>query len=171
VAGQYAMDADPAFILTLSQEDETFYVQAPGRESIEIVPTSDSTFTLTLVEASVVFHRNADGQVDALTLNQNGQQRATRLMDAWDPDEKTLTTFVGRYFSEELETFYDVDLVEGGLVVTQRRIPSWELTARAEDKFLGGGLSFSFERDRNGVVMGFYVANGRTRDVRFERMR
>jgi CubicO group peptidase (beta-lactamase class C family) len=171
VAGQYAMDADPAFILTLSQEDETFYVQAPGRESIEIVPTSDSTFTLTLVEASVVFHRNADGQVDALTLNQNGQQRATRLMDAWDPDEKTLITFVGRYFSEELETFYDVDLVDGSLVLTQRRLDDAPLTAGAEDEFSGGGLSLSFERDRNGVVMGFYVANGRTRDVRFERMR
>jgi hypothetical protein len=121
VAGQYALDAAPAFILTLSQEDGTFYAQATGQERIEIVPTSDSTFTLTLVEASVVFHRNADGQVDALTLNQNGQQRATRLMDAWDPDEKTLTTFVGRYFSEELETFYDVDLVDGSLVLTQRR--------------------------------------------------
>lgn len=175
VAGQYALDAAPAFILTLSQEDGTFYAQATGQERIEIVPTSDSTFALTVVEASVILHRNADGQVDALTLNQNGQQRATRLMDdvadAWDPDEETLAAFAGRYFSEELETFYNVDLLDGSLVVTQRRLDDATLTAGAEDEFSGGGLSLSFERDRNGVVIGFYVANGRTRDVRFERMR
>jgi len=31
--------------------------------------------------------------------------------------------------------------------------------------------SATFERDRNGRVIGFYIANGRTRDIRFERVR
>jgi len=40
-----------------------------------------------------------------------------------------------------------------------------------KDEFSGGGLNFAFERDRSGRVIGFYVANGRSRDVRFERVR
>jgi len=38
----------------------------------------------------------------------------------------------------------------------------------AVDAFAAGGLQVSFERDRNGRVIGFYMSNGRTREVRFE---
>ena len=52
----------------------------------------------------------------------------------------------------------------------QRRLGDVTLTTGEEDEFSGGGLSFAFERDRNGEVIGFYVSNGRTRDVRFGRV-
>jgi len=173
--GRYAIDASPNFILTFTREDDTFYTQTTGQQQLEIVPTSDSTFALTVVEASVVFHRNEEGEVDGLTLNQNGQNHATRLDDdeaaAWDPTLEDLADFEGRYFSEELETFYTVALEDEALVVHHRRRRDANLTAGEEDAFTGGGLFYSFERDRNGAVIGFYVANGRTRDVRFERVR
>jgi len=172
--GRYALDAAPNFILTFTREDSTFYTQATGQQQIEIVPTSDSTFALTVVEASVVFHRNEAGEVDGLTLNQNGQNHATRLDDeaaGWAPTVEDLADFEGRYFSEELETFYTVTLEDEALVVSHRRRDDANLTAGEEDMFSGGGLTYSFERDRNGDVIGFYVANGRTRDVRFERVR
>jgi CubicO group peptidase (beta-lactamase class C family) len=172
--GRYALDASPNFILAFTREDSTFYTQATGQQQIEIVPTSDSTFALTVVEASVVFHRNEAGEVDGITLNQNGQNHATRLDDneaGWAPTVEDLADFEGRYFSEELETFYTVTLEDEVLVVSHRRLADANLTAGEEDAFTGGGLTLSFERDRNGAVIGFYVANGRTRDVRFERVR
>jgi hypothetical protein len=39
------------------------------------------------------------------------------------------------------------------------------------DSFSGNGVTVTFERDRNGRVIGFYASNGRTRGVRFERGR
>lgn len=173
--GRYALDAVSTFILTFTREDDTFYTQATGQQQIEIMPTSDSTFTLTVVEASVIFHRNEEGEVDGLTLNQNGQNHATRLDDdeaaAWEPTVENLADFQGQYFSEELETFYTLTLEDEALVVHHRRLDDANLTAGEEDTFSGGGLTYSFERDRNGNVIGFYVANGRTRDVRFGRVR
>ena len=77
----------------------------------------------------------------------------------------------GRYFSEELETFYTLALEGEALVVHRRRLDDANLTPVAEDAFTGGGLIYSFERRRSGDVIGFYVANGRTRDVRFARVR
>ena len=77
----------------------------------------------------------------------------------------------GRFLSEELETFYAFTVEDGDLVLHQRRLDRAELEPGEEDQFSGGGLSFAFERDRNGQVIGFYVANGRTRDVRFGRVR
>jgi hypothetical protein len=91
--GRYALDAAPNFILTFSREGDKFYTQATGQERIEIVPTSDSSFALTVVEPSVTFHRDADGKVDGATLFQNGENHATRLDDeapAWKPTTKDL---------------------------------------------------------------------------------
>jgi CubicO group peptidase (beta-lactamase class C family) len=175
-AGRYALDAQTSFVLTFSREGSTLYTQATGQSRLEIVPTSDSTFALTAVEASVTFHTTDDGTVEGVTLHQGGQdQHATRLADEdsepWEPTPEDLAAFEGRYFSEEIEVFYTVTVEEGELVVRQRRMDDIRPTPGEADTFSGGGLTFSFERDRNGLVIGFYLANVRTRDVRFERVR
>ena len=174
--GRYALDAAPTFILTFSRDGDTFYTQATGQPRIEMVPTSDSTFRLLPVEASVTFLRGDDGDVAAAILNQGGQQqRATPLADdapeEWKPDEEALADFTGRFFSEELETYYTFTVEDGDLVMHQRRLDAATLTPGETDSFSGGGMSYAFERDRNGQVIGFYLSNVRTRDVRFGRVR
>ena len=173
--GRYALDAQPDFILTFTREGDTLFTQATGQRRIRILPTSDSSFALVGVEASVAFHRNEEGEVDGLTLTQNGQVHATRLRDAahaaGERPAVNLADFEGRYFSEEIETFYTITLETDTLVVRQARLDDANLNPGERDTFSGGGFTFSFERDRNGRVIGFYLANGRTRDVRFERVR
>ena len=129
-----------------------------------------------MIEASVIFDRNSDKDVSGTTLNQNGiRQHATRLeeeVEVWKPTVKDLTVFAGRYFSEELETFYTAVVEDGQLVMHQRRLDVGNLTSSDKDVFTSdGGMTFSFERDRNKQVVAFYLSNGRTRDVRFERIR
>lgn len=176
-AGRYALDAAPNFILSFFREGAILYTQATGQSRVEIVPTSDSTFALKVVEASVTFHRDADGKVTGLTLRQNGEQRATRLPDdqvapeKWAPTPDELAAFAGRYFSEELETFFTLAVEDGKLILRQRRMDDATLTSGDEkDTFTGRDLTFAFERDRNGGVIGFYLSNGRTRDVRAGRV-
>jgi hypothetical protein len=83
-------------------------------------------------------------------------QRATSLR--WDPEREAVAA---RY-----------ELRLGALVLQQRRMEDAALEPGGErDSFTGRNLSFTFERDRNGQVIGFYVSNGRTRDVRFGRVR
>ncbi|WP_419164258.1 serine hydrolase [Candidatus Palauibacter sp.] len=172
--GRYALDAAPNFILTFTREDETLYTQATGQQRLEIVPTSDSTFRLLAVEASVTFLRDEEGSVAGATLHQNGDQHATRLegdaAEAWAPTPGDLADFAGRFFSEELETFYTFTVQDEELVMHQRRLDQASLTPGEEDNFSGGDMSFAFERDRNGQVIGLYLSNGRTRDVRFARV-
>jgi len=174
-AGRYSLDASPNFILTFTREDDTFYAQATGQQRLEIVPTSDSTFRLLAVEASVTFLRDPEGDVEGLTLHQNGDNHATRLegdeAEEWEPTAEDLADFAGRFFSDELETFYAFAVEDGTLVLHHRRLDRAELEPGEEDQFSVGGLSFAFERDRNGQVIGFYLSNVRTRDVRFGRVR
>ncbi len=174
-AGRYALDSSPAIIFTFTRDGSTLYGQPPGQERIEMVPVSDSTFRLPGTSASVTFVRGEDGAVEAAVLHGNGgDQRATRLADdaeAWEPGAEDLADFAGRFFSEEIETFYTFAVEEGELVMHQRRLDSATLMPGEKDNFSGGGMSFAFERDRNGLVIGFYLSNGRTRDVRFGRVR
>lgn len=175
--GRYALDDVPNFILIFFREDSTLYTQATGQPRIELAPTSDSTFAITAVEASIDFHRDADGHVVALTLNQGGANRATRLPDeaedegGWEPTLDALSDFAGRYFSEEVETFYTVAVEDSALVLKHRRMDDISLTPGEEDTFTSGVFTpVTFERDRNGRIIAFYLANGRTRDVRFRKL-
>jgi CubicO group peptidase (beta-lactamase class C family) len=91
---------------------------------------------------------------------------------AFAPTGAALAAFTGRYWSEELESF--ITIVQRGdtLLLRQRRHEDAPLKASSTvDTFDGRGLTLSFERDRNGEVTAFYAANGRTRDVRFGRVR
>ena len=168
--GKYALDAAPTFILTFTREDSTLYTQATGQPQLEIRPTSDSTFALVDVDASLTFQRNSEGEVDGMMLHQGGDQHATRIVEDEEPWVPALDDFVGRYFSEELETFYEVVVSDSSLILTHRRVEDQKLTSGAEDYFTSTGGPVSFERDKNGQVIGMYLANGRTRDVRFAKL-
>lgn len=174
--GRYALDAAPQFVLTFTRAGDTLRTQATGQGVIRIFPTSDSTFDLRVVPATVTFHRDAQARVTGLTLHQNGNQKATRLAGgaepAWVPSEAELAAFAGRYFSDELETFYELVVKDGKLHMTNRRIVSAEVRPGQRDRFSrADGATLAFERDRNGAVIAFYAGNGRTRDVRFAKVR
>jgi hypothetical protein len=142
-----------------------------------MVPTSDSSFALQGVVASVEFVRDAAKKVTAAILVQNGaRQRATRqaataAAAAWTPSAADLTAMSGRYFSDELETFWEFVVVNGKLVARQRRSADMTLSPTAKDTFNGGAITVQLERDRIGQVIGFYVNVARSRDIRFERVR
>ncbi len=177
--GRYALDAAPAFVLTVTRSGDSLLTQATGQPPFQIFPTSDSTFAIRVVEASISFHRDAQGTVTGLTLHQGGDQKATRLAGGaatpWVPTATELAAYAGRYFSEEFETFYEIAVRDGKLVFMNRRSDGVPVAPGARDRFDGtggaAGTQAVFERDKNGQVIAFYLGNGRTRDVRFARVR
>ena len=169
--GRYALDETPSFILTFTREDDTYFAQPTDQPRLSMVPTSDSTFAISRVDPTIIFHRSEDGTVSSMTLDQNGLHPATRLPEEDTSDPAALADFEGRYFSNEVETFYDIVLEDGELVMKQRRLDDATLVPAQRDTFSGGGFTFRFERDRNDQVIGFYLSSGRTRDVRFGRVR
>jgi len=178
IAGQYALDAAPAFVLTFSRSGDTLYTQATGQGKLRLTPTSDTSFAVMGVPASVEFSRDAaTKKVTGATLVQGGaRQKATRQGVAaaapWVPSAAELTAISGRYFSEELETFWEFAVSNGKPVMKQRRSGEIALTATTKDTFSAtGSIMVVLERDRAGRVIGFYAGNGRSRDIRFERVR
>lgn len=178
--GRYALDIAPAFVLEFRRgADGGYLTQATGQGALEIVPTSDSTFVLTAVEAGVTFHRDADGVVRSATLHQNGDNRASKLgvEPLADAEPVDLEAYSGRYLSDEIQTVYTLAVEDGALVAHLPGVAD-ALPARqtAADTFVvsafgGFPITLAFERDATGAVSSFDAdAAGRTRNVRFDRV-
>jgi CubicO group peptidase (beta-lactamase class C family) len=171
-AGRYELEIQPGFILTFRREGDRLLTQATGQAAIEIRPTSDSTFALVGVDARVTFHRDADGAVTGLTLHQNGNHAARRLEEPEETARMDLSPYVGRFYSEEFESFFTVALEDDRLVMHHRRLAPVTLTHTGDESFRGGFpvAEVTFYRDEAGRVAGFRASNCRAREIAFERL-
>jgi CubicO group peptidase (beta-lactamase class C family) len=173
LAGRYELEVAPGFILEFRREDDKLMTQATGQGAVELFASSDSTFYLKVVEASVTFHRNAEGQVDHMTLHQNGNHKANRIFEpAWKPTDEDIRMYSGRYFSRELEAFYTIALNnEGNLVLRHRRIDDLPLKAESKDEFTATFPipELKFIRNEKGEVTGFEASSGRSKGIVFEK--
>lgn len=71
-------EATPNFALTVSTAGGRLMIQATGQSALELHAEGDDAFFLREVEARISFARNAAGEVEALTLHQNGRDLPAR---------------------------------------------------------------------------------------------
>lgn len=76
-AGRYKLDS--AAIFTIRAEGTKLYAELTGQPEFRLFPESESKFFYKVVDAQITFERDAEGKVVALTLHQNGDQRAPRM--------------------------------------------------------------------------------------------
>lgn len=161
------LDAD------VTTEDGKIFFQAVGQPRLEASPTSDSTVAIAVAQAAFTFHFDADGAANTATLHQGGLDMPMRRTEAEPLDEAALAEFAGRYLSEELETFYEIEAEDGGLVLRHIDMEPVALRHREGDEFTTEVIflaTIEFERDADGRVTGLRVSNGRTRGVWFAKM-
>jgi hypothetical protein len=60
------------FVLTITKYDSQLKVQATGQEEGSIIPISQNKFVVKGVDAQLIFNINEAGEVESMTLHQNG---------------------------------------------------------------------------------------------------
>jgi CubicO group peptidase (beta-lactamase class C family) len=169
-AGKYEMTTLGGLLVTVELHEGQLRIQLPGQQPLPLRPVSVNSFEVAGAPARVTFHAADDEVAEQLTFHQEGDHPGRRV-----PDERPavdLTAFSGRYFSEELETFYDLSVEDGQLVIRHRRFGPAQLTHTEGDSF-SGTLPVSqvvFRRDAQGNVTGFEAGNGRARGILFEKV-
>jgi CubicO group peptidase (beta-lactamase class C family) len=171
LTGRYELSVMPGFILTFDREGDRIYTQATNQPEIDLTATSDSTFSLIGVNASVTFHLNEDATADSLTLHQNGNHIAKKVDFTLAPDE--MAEYTGRYYSNEIETSYTIVLKDEELVMQHYQLEDdLKLDPTHKDQF-GSEMpiqTLEFIRGEDGEIVGFNASNGRTKDVFFRKM-
>jgi CubicO group peptidase (beta-lactamase class C family) len=170
LSGRYELEIQPGFILTFDRDGERLYTQATGQPEIDVRATSDSTFTLVGVPADITFHLNEDMTADSLTLHQNGNHIARKIV--WEPSEDELKNFTGTFYSDEIKTVYTLVTEEESLMLKHYQMDPVQLNPAQEGEFAGGFPigNISFIENSDGDITGFTVSNGRTRGVLFKKI-
>lgn len=168
--GKYEMSTLGGLLMTVELQGDQLRFQLPGQPALPLRPTSVTAFEVIGAPTRITFNTAADGAVDAITFEQDGQHPGKRIVE--NAAVVDLATYAGRYFSEELETFYDMSVEDGQLVIRHRRFGPAALTHTSGDTF-SGTLPVSkvvFRRDVQGKVTGFDAGNGRARDIAFNKV-
>jgi CubicO group peptidase (beta-lactamase class C family) len=167
--GQYEFNDYPGVVIIVSLDEDNVFVQSPGGDKQPASPLSPTSLRLS-ADQSLEFNVDDNGVVESLTIKGDNELTATKLED-WAPATADLAMYAGRYFSEELDTVYTVEVEDDGLVLRHRRLDDVELTPKVTDTFNGSGAisEVKFVRNENGELTGLMASNVRTLNVWFKK--
>jgi CubicO group peptidase (beta-lactamase class C family) len=169
-AGKYEMTTLGGMLLTVEFQEGQLRIELPGQPALTLQPTSATTFDVVGAPARITFNATAAGVVEGITFHQNGEHPGRRVTEERAPVD--LASYAGRYYSEELETYYSLSVEDGQLVIRHRRFGPTTLTHTEADSF-SGTMPVSlvvFRRDAQGNITGFEAGNGRARGILFTRV-
>jgi CubicO group peptidase (beta-lactamase class C family) len=168
-AGKYEMTTLGGMLLAVELQGNELRLQIAGQPPLPLRAASMTSFEVVGAPAKITFNTAADGAVEGITFQQGGDHPGRPVVEKPSVD---LNSFAGRYFSEELETFYDLSVEDGKLVIRHRRFGPVALTHTSGDTFSGTlpVTQVVFSRDTEGNVTGFDAGNGRARGIIFKKV-
>jgi CubicO group peptidase (beta-lactamase class C family) len=125
------------------------------------VATADAFFA-----DQMSFGNNAD-------TDQPDEESPAHEIEKWQPSPDDLAGYVGRFYSDELETFYTVKLDDDTLSINHIRHGSSPLEPKERDVFASDMWfvgSVTFSRGDDGSLHGLSMSNGRVRNLVFNKV-
>ncbi len=170
-AGEY-MIKGTGFVMKFSMADGALKMTIEGQPDVWMIPQSKTRFRYEGVDAFIEFRPDSDGNVTGAVHSQGGQEFELERLAPYEPSLDDLLALEGRYFSDELETFYTLEVRDSTLTLLIRNAGEVKLSAIKEDLYKGDVFFISelaFARDGAGKVTGFSVSSGRTKGISFEK--
>lgn len=158
--------------LTIRQSGEQLLLDLPGQPDLPLQPFDRDAWDCPQAGVKVIGQRLGDGSLSGLVLQSQLRSLAARRRPQFALTTTQLAEYPGRYYSAELDTYYQVVAGERGLLVRHLRQPDLLLLPAAVDRFLGASWrvgSVEFQRDSAGQVSGMSWSGNRVRNLWFER--
>jgi CubicO group peptidase (beta-lactamase class C family) len=155
---------------TLDVEDGKLAVSAINGMRFRIAPVSQTEFREfeVPVRIDVRFQNRGEGERPLMHLSIDRQKSyAFEPVKLVAPAPAELAEYAGEYHSDEAQVSCKIDVENGRLAVTARRVRTLVLTPALKDEFLSGGFNFEFTRDPNNKVNGFLMDTDRSLNIRF----
>lgn len=153
------------------KNDTLRYFRGEGNESA-LAPISNTEFKMLGVEVDLrVKFDEKDGKRTMIVVINDGEPIISQAYIKPNYTADDLKEYAGSYYSEELDTGYDLVVKEGKLVATHTRHTDMEFTVAKADVFLGNRWFFSniqFIREGN-QIMGMQVSSGRVKNLWFKK--
>jgi CubicO group peptidase (beta-lactamase class C family) len=155
-------------------KEKLFYVRSADNRS-ELAPVSPTQFRMKDVpdEVRVSFSDKTGNRFATISVTVGTEPPAVgKWVEPFAPSEEALKEYAGRYYSDELDTFYDLTLNAGKLLIQGGHSEDLPLTPQIKDFFSAGDMaSIQFMRDAGGAVTGFMVTTGRVLNLKFAKLK
>jgi CubicO group peptidase (beta-lactamase class C family) len=172
--GTYWIEATQLLRRVVLDKDRLFYVRSADNKS-ELVPVSATEFKMKDVpsEVRVSFSDKAGNRYATVTVTVGTDAPVVgKRVEPFTPSEEALKEYAGRYYSDELDTFYDLMLKAGTLHVQAGHNEELPLLPQIKDFFSAGDMAnIQFMRDAGGAITGFKVSTGRVLNLKFARLK
>jgi hypothetical protein len=157
------------------EKGKLYYVRSETSRT-ELVPVSKTEFKMKEYETvTVAFSDKTEGRYDTVVVSgAGGSPLKGKWIKPFKVTKESLEEYVGRYYSRELQVYYEVVLEKDKLCVNGRNIPGKPLRKLFEDYFDspdGGFANLKFQRDEQGTVIGLKVSTRRVLNLRFEKVK
>ncbi|NOR21262.1 MAG: serine hydrolase, partial [Candidatus Aminicenantes bacterium] len=145
------------------------YMQFPEQRFSIVVLSNLSNFSTGRIASKIADLYLADQFTESPTPRQRERPRGERPKPV-KLSSSQLQTYVGNYYSDELDITYTLDVENNNLVLKLRETSSF-LTAYSTDNFGWGRRGLEFTRDREKRINGFILQAGRVKNLKFQKIR
>lgn len=93
--------------------------------------------------------------------------------ELWKPTQEELSSYTGRYYSDELDTFYAISIEDSRLKISHTRHGDNFLTAKEKDIFSANRWylgDFMFNRSKDNNIEQVSISNGRVRNLTLDKI-
>jgi hypothetical protein len=151
--------------------DKEFTLQLTDGTPISLIPLSENSFQISGSTQQIEFIKdNATGSYDLL-IEHNGKIKRAKKRIPFDNNTMKLSDFVGKFYSLELMSEYDIEYDQHKLIRKNFRLHDDELVPVGKDLFSFEMGYIQFLRDEQSSVIGFSIDMGRSKHIRFEKMK
>ncbi len=151
------------------EKDKLVYFRSSDNKS-ELTPYSLTRFKMLGVPGDVFvdFSDLAGGLYNAFVFTEsNGAKIPAKRIEPFEPSEVQLREYAGSYYSDELDTRYDLILKSGSLLFGAGRTEEVRVVPLKKDLFSAGRAMVQFVRDGRGRITGFQISTGRVLNLKF----
>ncbi|TYA53318.1 serine hydrolase domain-containing protein [Formosa maritima] len=135
----------------------------------KLIPTEPTIFRINGSDDQVLIEKLSNGKIQLTSIRTNSKEVFERV-ESWSPKAEELVSFKGDYWSSELETVYNIHVVNNQLIVKHRWNEDITLKPISKDFFgTDYGLYIKFNRNEKGEIIALSIYSGRTLNVIFEK--
>ncbi|MEL7341561.1 MAG: serine hydrolase domain-containing protein, partial [Bacteroidota bacterium] len=154
------------------QNDTLFFGRPSGTRTSMMIPIAENSFYLAGRE-DIVLTFAGKGKNKSMQI-QEGQFQATyEVFELPKIDAAYLSQYAGNYYSEELDTYYQLYEREGELFVYQARHGEFPVSVVKDNALRSDNWAVQFmlaQRDDKDKVTGLRITNGRVRNAYFKKV-
>ena len=169
--GRYLINE--SIVLELITENRELLIRVMDQPAETFAVRSDTVFYLPGEDVTIVFKRNLEGEIDRFLVLQGGGEFEAIKLPPFGPENMDYKELTGTFYSDELQTAYDIRVDNDTLTAFHQRHDPIRLDPIDKDQFLGDNWFFGnleFTRDQDGMVNGFLVSSGRVKNVSFDKV-